>query len=335
MHTTFDDSASSFSGMTCAPKIEQLRPATSIAHAATVFKANIRMVEIEVFSYCNRKCWFCPNSRQDRISTNHLMNPETYTSVLEQLSSIEYDGMITYSRYNEPFADRIILNRIREARDRLPKALLHTNTNGDYLDPDLLGEIYSAGMRSLNIQFYLQNEQRYDHEAIRRRAQQIIARLRLPCRLVRDEPGHWLEYRIDYRDMHIRGYGRNFDINGTSRGGLVNINSDYVRTSPCLIPFWSVYIDYNAKIVPCCNFRSDMPEHSEYIVGDLNESPSLFLNYVNTSATAFRQSLLNVQPKMGRCRDCYFALEDPSQEAVAAMQELTVTARCPPSPPKM
>ena len=29
---------------------------------------NIRLVEIEIFSFCNRKCLFCPNSFIDRHS---------------------------------------------------------------------------------------------------------------------------------------------------------------------------------------------------------------------------------------------------------------------------
>ena len=28
--------------------------------AQTLFKRSVVMVEVEVFSYCNRRCWFCP-----------------------------------------------------------------------------------------------------------------------------------------------------------------------------------------------------------------------------------------------------------------------------------
>ena len=43
-------------------------------------------IEIEIFSYCNRKCWFCPNSFVDRRSENLIMPEEKifkYTSAIK------------------------------------------------------------------------------------------------------------------------------------------------------------------------------------------------------------------------------------------------------------
>lgn len=309
-------------GLRYMPEPNQLKASNDYETARQTFKTSIRMVEIEVFSYCNRKCWFCPNSKHDRISTNHFMQPELYSSLIDQLASITYDGMITYSRYNEPFADRIILDRIREARTKLPNSQIHTNTNGDYLDKTYIEEIYEAGMRSINIQFYLQNEQHYNHDLIKRRAEQTAHRLKLPYRIVRDEPGVWFEYAFDYHDMNLRGYGRNFSTSGTSRGGQVDIKRDYVRAAPCVMPFWSAYIDFNGKMVPCCNFRSDIPEHAGYIVGDLLAEPDLFLNYSNHQATQFRRTLLTSEVKDGLCRDCHFVLEEPTEFENIRMAEL-------------
>ena len=31
-----------------------------------LFKKHLKLIEIEVFSFCNRKCWYCPNSYIDR-----------------------------------------------------------------------------------------------------------------------------------------------------------------------------------------------------------------------------------------------------------------------------
>ena len=70
------------------------------------------MVEIEVFSFCNRRCWFCPNSTIDRHSSNIFMDENLYHSILSDLNKIKYKGIISYSRYNEPLADRIIIEEI-------------------------------------------------------------------------------------------------------------------------------------------------------------------------------------------------------------------------------
>ena len=67
-----------------------------------IMKKNLTQVEIEIFSYCNRTCWFCPNSIIDRHSENHFMPEEQYLKILEQLKEINYSNIITYSRYNEP-----------------------------------------------------------------------------------------------------------------------------------------------------------------------------------------------------------------------------------------
>ncbi|HWH82034.1 MAG TPA: radical SAM protein [Burkholderiaceae bacterium] len=297
------------------------------AQAAALFKTSIGMVEIEVFSYCNRKCWFCPNgSSVDRISANHHMPESMYLSILDQLASIDYAGTISYSRYNEPLADEIIVERIAQARARLPRALLHTNTNGDYLKPDYLARLYDAGLRGLNIQLYLANNDRYDHAKIKARAVQTLRRVPLPSRPVRDEEGVWYELGLEYRDMAIRMYGRNFELNGNSRGDSVDVKRDYTRTSPCLMPFNSVYVDYNGEMVPCCNLRSDLPEHRDVVIGSLHTQPNIFLQYTSRFASRFRHSLLNAGAKLGACANCSFALEDLNDQRLMQMDLLRATA---------
>ena len=54
---------------------DQLTPTRKTLRAAAIFQRAVRMVEIEVFSYCNRRCWFCPNATIDRISKNIYMPP--------------------------------------------------------------------------------------------------------------------------------------------------------------------------------------------------------------------------------------------------------------------
>jgi hypothetical protein len=287
--------------------------------SAELFRRSVTMVEIEVFSYCNRRCWFCPNAHIDRISQNTHMRPEIYTSILSQLASIEYQGRISYSRYNEPLADKIILERLRQAGAILPRALLHTNTNGDYLTPEYLEELYDAGLRSMNVQIYLKNHERYDHDRIDERGEQTVRRLELPYQVTVDQPGVWYEMQIEYRNMKIRLYGRNFAVNGTSRGDQVDIHRDYVRTLPCATPFWSVYIDYNGKMVPCCNYRSDVPDHASYI---LSEHPDLFATYASAKATSFRRSMLTLEPKTGPCANCRFALEEMTPARIDRMNAL-------------
>jgi MoaA/NifB/PqqE/SkfB family radical SAM enzyme len=305
---------------------DHLRPLKNRDAAMALFKKSVTMVAIETSSYCNRRCWFCPNAFIDRISSNTFMPLEMYTSILQQLASIAYSGIVAYSVYSEPLADKAILERIAEARNLLPDALLHTNTNGDYLDHEYVRQLYDAGLRSLNIQIYLGNKEHYDHEKTKKAANKTLERLGLPSVPVHDRPGMSYERRLYYRDMSILLYGRNWDEDGASRGGLVPIRLAHRRSSPCLAPFQNVNIFHDGSIMPCCNLRPDVEAHSAYIVGNLAENPDLFMLYANQKLAALRASLLGVDLKRGVCGSCNFSEEQPSLEQIEQMKKLLQSA---------
>jgi hypothetical protein len=302
------------------------QPIADRDEAVRLFQWSVSMVEIEVFSYCNRICWFCPNSIIDRRSTTQYMSEALYEQILAQLAEVEYRGTISYSRYNEPLADRIILRRLAQARAQLPGALLHTNSNGDYLTPAYLDDLAAAGLGSLSIQIYLGNDDRYDHERMRTRLHQVIDKLALPATITVDEPDSWLEASADSHGLRLRLYARNFERNGCSRGDSVPVHQAFRRTSPCLSPFYHVYIDFNGSVMPCCNLRSDVAAHADAIVANLHHDPDLFLVYANATLAAWRRSLVGFGEKRGHCASCAFALHDATPENVAVHAHLAEIA---------
>jgi radical SAM superfamily enzyme YgiQ (UPF0313 family) len=279
-----------------------------------LFKKSIRMIEVEVFSYCNRSCWFCPNSHIDRKSENKYMDEKIYLKILKNLGDIGYSGIISYSRYNEPLADKMIFVRLRQAKDAVPKALLHFNTNGDYFSRDILQKLYLNGLRSLNIQVYLPNKVEYSDVLAVDYLMQRIEKYGLPYEFVRSSPLDWLEYRLFFDDMNIRIYARNFGRNGTDRGAAIQeLSREKPRTSPCLIPFTDIYVDYNGKLVPCCNIRSDLLEHSDFILGDLRgDNQDIFSIFQSDAAIDFRKKMFRFQPKEFPCIGCSFAQIEPT-----------------------
>lgn len=281
----------------------------NIEEAKILFRKSIKMVEIETFSYCNRKCWFCPNSFIDRVSKNYYLEESTYLNLLQELATINYSEMISFSRYNEPLADKIILERIKQCREKLPNALIHTNTNGDYLDLDYLENLYIVGLNSINIQVYLNNKQKFDDKLVIAKMKEMLKKLNLPYKMTIEDYSNWYQAELEYKDMKIKMYARNFDKNGCSRGSSLEINNKYERTSPCLSPFYHIYIDYNCNVVPCCNIRSDNPKHKKFILGNLQEE-SIFDIYVNNTFVKWRKMLFNYKKKKYPCDTCSFITFD-------------------------
>lgn len=123
----------------------------------------IRLVELELHSQCNRQCKFCPNSYIDRHSTNTFMSDEIFHKVIEELVETNYKGYLSFSRYNEPFKYahklRMKVNFIKQC---LPDVTLVSNTNGDYDTSDFRGDIEITEMDyDGNKNLYTSKDKRY------------------------------------------------------------------------------------------------------------------------------------------------------------------------------
>ncbi len=289
-------------------KYQHFTPVFGETQALELFASSIKMLEIEVFSYCNRKCWFCPNTEIDRQSKNIYMDEKLYLRILQQLATIKYKNVISYSRYNEPLADRVILTRLRQARELLPDAKLHTNTNGDYINATYIEELFKHGLNSLKIQVYLNKDEKFEDDIVLEKLIKKASMIGLPYKIVESKKGLRHEAKIEYPGMNISIYARNFERDGCSRGNLVDLRRSYQRSSPCLSPFRNLYIDYTGKVMPCCNLRSDAPEHGAYIIGDAN-TQSLFQIYTTGSLVKWRKRLFDFGPKPIPCNNCSFSLQ--------------------------
>lgn len=124
---------------------------------------SIRMVEIELYSQCNRQCKFCPNSYINRHSKNKEMSDKMFTKVIDELVEAEYKGYISFSRYNEPFMHpEILRKRVDYIKNVLPKAKLISNTNGDYNTNDFRDDIEITEMDyDGNKETYISDDKKY------------------------------------------------------------------------------------------------------------------------------------------------------------------------------
>ena len=84
----------------------------NITKAQQLFKDNIKSVEIGTHNYCNRTCNFCPLSRDDvnrkEKKNTQFMDKFMFQQLMKNLSEIDFDGRIDFSRYHEPLSLSLI-----------------------------------------------------------------------------------------------------------------------------------------------------------------------------------------------------------------------------------
>ena len=127
----------------------------------------MRIIEIELASFCNRKCWFCPNSFIDRKSQSIELPDATYLKLINNLAEIDYDKLLNFHRFNEPLANKdLILKRVKQARSALPRAKLGIYTNGDYLDRAYLDALRDAGVTLIVMSYYFEKNKQFDIKSV-------------------------------------------------------------------------------------------------------------------------------------------------------------------------
>lgn len=289
-------------------RAEHFQRLSDPAQARQLFKRSVTNVEIETSSYCNRVCRFCPNSFIDRRSRHDHMSERIYGAILADLASIDFDGEISYSRYNEPLAERTILDRLRQARHALPKARLASHTNGDYLDRPYLDDLHDAGLDALHIQIYPVGGEAVEPDTALRRMADTAQKLGLPLIRRATQPGVLMQGRFLYKRMDITITARNFDVSGCRRGNLVDAGGRFQRLSPCPVVFGSLYVDWTGAVVPCCNIRSDAPEHESYVIGTVGRESGIFSLFADSDLVDWRRHLAGWGEKAAPCDQCRFAL---------------------------
>ena len=265
----------------------------------------VKLVEVEVHSFCNRKCWMCPNSVIDRRHTPEFLPEAVYLRVMADLAELDWRGEVSFGRYNEPFSNAVFYPRLRQAREALPKAKLRTNSNGDFLTPDRLELAHRCGLDEVHIQLYFGRDEQFTRTAAEAKLDQLAKRLPLAWNGPRQAPDVFV-WHANHNGLAVRAVARNFRATGTNRCGL-DVHGPYVRKALCVEPCLRIYIDYTGDAMPCCNLRHDFPAHGPYILGRLDDKPgSLARIFCSAKAAKFRLSLMNHKPKTGPCADCYF-----------------------------
>ena len=291
----------------------KLNPGFFVAHpgdARDLFRSSVETVEIEISSYCNRRCGFCPNSFLDRLGPQRFMDDALFTSIVSQLGTLDWSGFLSFHRYNEPLADRdYFLARLNEAHIRAPSARMRLFTNGDYLTRDYLDAIYDGGCRMINGSVYLQEGKPYADEEMTAAVLRRIGLLGLRYRWHTTQPGYHVA-EVEYRDMIFFVTGQNYHRPlgnwqaMSNRAGSLGFDPGFQRVDPCLKPITEMQIELDGTLFPCCEFRSDYPAHQAYALGRLRPEDDLVAVWASAIYTKWRRDLFSFEVKRGACGNC-------------------------------
>lgn len=269
-----------------------------------LFVKHVTLVEIEVHAKCNRICPFCPNVIVDRRRNDTRTDSELLDRVFDELGSVDYRRQIKIARYSEPLADLPYLyDRIRAARAKVPHAELAIVTNTDYLRPAVLEALRDAGLDTLYMSIYLKAREKWSLALAHAYSRRLSAKLAVPISS-RSETAVSLRCTYRYRGLHLHSACINFDEYGTDRGDLLKQYALERRVGPCREPFDSFVLDYTGKVMPCCNLRSDVPEHRECVAGDLSDAGTSIFDIYAGRLAAWRRSMIGFDRKQAPCTTC-------------------------------
>ena len=240
------------------------------------FKANIRLFQIEPHSYCNRKCWFCPNSFIDRTGQVEFMNQGMYLQILSDLASIDYSETLSFAGWCEPFSQPSFLNRIKEASEYLPHAFLTTNSNSDYLTTEIVRQAADNGLGLLLPQLYFEKDEPFNDEAITRKMK--VLKSKLPGIEFKEAiKNQW--YALVSGKMIVHAYAKDFKNKAVNRCDIPIVKAKK-RYHTCMEGVQFFGVDHTGWAVPCCHIRSDYPPHKDLLLGQVtDESDSIFKVY--------------------------------------------------------
>ena len=258
------------------------------------FKNNVKIVEIENNSYCNRRCVYCINHYIDRHTENHIMPFALFEKIINELTCIDYEGELTFHRFNEPFYDKNewILHRITYARERLPHASLEISTNGDFLDLEYLKKVRRTGLDKLYIQYQHDDYSSLSKEELMNKISDINQRIGGFRGKFYEKKNGLVYITVDsgFRTLTIQV--EDYKKIGFTRGGIVKTIERRQRNSSCDKPIVSFPVDFNGKVCICHSTVSYHDAHKDYVIGDCNDQ-TIYDIYNAKKAQNIRKRFLN------------------------------------------
>lgn len=90
-------------------------------------------ISIETINRCNGTCVFCPCNIHDEQREYKYMPDKLFKKIISDLKEMDYHNYLMLLANNEILLDKNVMERLKYARDNLPKAKMKMFTNGKLL----------------------------------------------------------------------------------------------------------------------------------------------------------------------------------------------------------
>lgn len=241
-------------------------------------------VEISESGICNRKCSFCPRSDPNYPDINEFISEELHKKLCDQLSELNYSGLIIYSGFVEPMLDKNIYNLVKYAKKKNPNSRVEIITNGDVLNLERLKKLFKSGLSTLLISVYDGPEDMVKFKKLVKEAKLLES-----------------QYVIRNRYMSAED---DFGLTISNRSGMLE-NAEYKIPSTkeplkenCTYPAYKFFIDYNGDVQMCSHDWG-----KKYIVGNLKNNSVIDI-WLNKKFDIARKNLLNGNRNFLPCNKC-------------------------------
>lgn len=237
-------------------KINKLSNRNKYLNFGNTQKSFLEIVEVGISKNCNLRCGYCPNKFLKRNPTDEIMPNSLFKKILKNLQKINFEGILTFHRYNEPLLAKnpLVEDYIKIARKYLPKASAELSTNGSLLNVSRLKDLKTAGINKIIVT-------QHTPKGFLDKLDKI--------------PDDLLE------NVYVR-YGEELTL--LNRAGIVN-NIENTINQPCYYVNESIAINSNGIVSLCAD-----DYYSKFKLGDLNKE-SIETIWYKPSVVKIREEL--------------------------------------------
>lgn len=236
-------------------------------------------IEISPIDVCNRRCVFCPKTNELIAPDNPSgkMTLELVRKLCEELTSIQFRGVVMLAGYGEPLLHKGIAELVGVIARRFR---VEITTNGDPLNLKLVRELRSSGLHKLIVSMY-------------DGPQQIEKFKKLFT-----EAGVTEEFYV----LRDRWYGpeENYGIKPTNRAGVIKFgpSKNPKLMSPCYYPAYSMMIDWNGDVLSCTQDWSRRVKWGNLACNDF------WYIWTSKSYVKFRRAIVTGERTLLMCKEC-------------------------------